>query len=178
MDNECYPSEFQWADPSKIWINEAYCLLDHWRQQKESRLVPILWNPSCDILADVEKPYKPHQNAEHLQTNGGSNGGSDEDFSNELGAIHEQDEEFQHSPPLSLSPTAAERTAHRMELSRHRYISPTAQSPVLDHACESASLFLHCNIDKYNIQPLSGTLASSHPVNHKHSTPKYLVGLT
>jgi hypothetical protein len=94
MEDQCYPSEFQWADPSKIQINEAYRLLDHWRQQKESRLVPILWNPSCDILADVKKPYKPHRNAEHLRTNGGSDGGSDEDFSNELGAIHEQDEEF------------------------------------------------------------------------------------
>jgi hypothetical protein len=137
IDEECYPPGFEWVDPSKIWINDAYHLLDHWRQQKESGLVPIIWNPSCDILADVKKPYW------HPQSTGGSHGDSTEDFSNELRAIHEHDEESQHSPPLPLSPTSAERRSHAVEISEPRFISHTAQSPISDHTCELALLCMH-----------------------------------
>jgi hypothetical protein len=29
---ECAPDGFQWADPSKIRINDVFSLLDHWRK--------------------------------------------------------------------------------------------------------------------------------------------------
>ena len=39
---ECYPPGFNWADPSKIQINEVFKLFNHWRQRKQSRLAPII----------------------------------------------------------------------------------------------------------------------------------------
>jgi len=143
MDDECYPSEFQWADPSKIRIKDAYDLLDHWRQRKEAGLAPIIWNPSCDILANVERPSRSLRNSERPRSNGDSPTGSNENFAKELDAIREQDEESRPSPSPPLSPLPAQRTSGANEPCESRDISPTIRRPIVDHSCESGSLFMH-----------------------------------
>ncbi|KAH9011565.1 hypothetical protein EDB84DRAFT_1569679 [Lactarius hengduanensis] len=71
IQEECYPPGFKWADPSKIRLNDVHDLLIYWRQRKEDGLDPLIWNPSCELLADsdLEKTSKHlparrrHQNA-------------------------------------------------------------------------------------------------------------------
>jgi hypothetical protein len=56
IDKECYPPDFKWADLSKNQISDVFQLFDHWRHQRQSGLAPIIWNSSCDILTDIERP--------------------------------------------------------------------------------------------------------------------------
>jgi hypothetical protein len=58
IDKECYPPDFKWADLSKNQISDVFQLFDHWRHQRQSGLAPIIWNSSCDILADIERPIQ------------------------------------------------------------------------------------------------------------------------
>jgi hypothetical protein len=141
MDDQCHPPGFEWADPSKIRIDEVYCLLAHWRVWKESGLAPIIWNQSCDILNEVEKPYKRLQNLDLGQSNVHSHTGSNEDFSKELEAICEHEEEFQHSTTPPPSPTPDRRASSGVEPSR--YITPTIRTHITDHGRELAFLFIY-----------------------------------
>ena len=53
MLEECYPEGFSWADPSKLWNEQVFQLLDHWRQREEDGMDPIIWNPRCKVLASM-----------------------------------------------------------------------------------------------------------------------------
>ena len=53
MREECYPEGFSWADPSKLWNEQVFQLLDHWRQREEDGMDPIIWNPRCKVLASM-----------------------------------------------------------------------------------------------------------------------------
>ena len=105
LEPECYPSGFQWADPSKIRKNDVFHILDHWRQRKESGLPPIVWNPSCDILADIDRPYKYLRSTENRWRDAdNSDSSQDEDFRKELEDIPEDDLDSQRSPSLTPPP--------------------------------------------------------------------------
>ncbi|KAF8261097.1 hypothetical protein EI94DRAFT_1705813 [Lactarius quietus] len=89
---ECYPPGFQWAHPSKIQVNEVFHLFDHWRQQKQSRFDPIIWNPSLHSSNNCE----PRRNS-----------GEEEDFGPAMAGAAEDDMEPQYSvsPPVSSIPS-------------------------------------------------------------------------
>jgi hypothetical protein len=46
----CMSDDFEWKDPSKIQIGEIFHLLDHWRDQQDQGLDPIIWVPTCSLL--------------------------------------------------------------------------------------------------------------------------------
>ncbi|KAF8265972.1 hypothetical protein EI94DRAFT_1803700 [Lactarius quietus] len=108
---ECYPPGFQWADPSKIWVNEVFHLFDHWRQRKQSRLDPIIWNPSCKIMADIERPVRRRQTRRPVHSSNNReprrNSGEEEDFGPAMAGVAEDDIEPQYSvsPPVSSIPS-------------------------------------------------------------------------
>ena len=109
MHEECYPSGFRWADPSKIRVGQVFHLLDHWRQRKESGLAPLIWNSSCELLADVEHYSEDVRNRRQIQSDHSSESDEDEeDFANQLAKISEDDSESP-SPPPSPSPHPMER---------------------------------------------------------------------
>jgi hypothetical protein len=110
IGEECFPSGFQWADPSKIRIVQVFQLLDHWRQRKNDGLTPLIWNPSCELLLNVEERPQHVRNSQQRQSGQSrsnerefhdSSSGSDteeEDFGSELGRIS-------HATPESQSPS-------------------------------------------------------------------------
>ena len=53
----CMPDDFEWKDPSKIQISKIFCLLDHWRDQQDQGLDPIIWVPTCSLLQDADGSY-------------------------------------------------------------------------------------------------------------------------
>jgi len=58
---ECVPDGFQWADPSKICVDNIFDLLEHLRQRSEHCLKPLIWESSCPLLEDVEQPSENRQ---------------------------------------------------------------------------------------------------------------------
>ena len=121
IEPECYPSGFLWADPSKIRKEAVLQIFDHWRQRKESGLSPIIWNPSCDILADIDRPYNYLRTMENRWRDADNSDSSpDEDFREELEAIPEDDLESHHSPS-STPPPAGTRS--------NSIIQPTLDTP-------------------------------------------------
>jgi hypothetical protein len=64
---ECTPDGFQWADPSKIRINDVFRLLDHWRQRQEHQLEPLIWVSSCPLLQGVEQPSEHNRGRRRRQ---------------------------------------------------------------------------------------------------------------
>ncbi len=61
IKSECVPDGFQWADPSKIRVDNIFDLLEHWRQRREHRLEPLIWESSCPLFEDVEQPSENRQ---------------------------------------------------------------------------------------------------------------------
>jgi hypothetical protein len=109
MHEECYPSGFLWADPSKIRVGQVFHLLDHWRQRKESGLTPLIWNSSCELLADVEHHSKDVRNRRQTQNDHSFDSDEEEEnYANELAKISENDSESR-SPPPTPSPHPMER---------------------------------------------------------------------
>ncbi|KAF8271899.1 hypothetical protein EI94DRAFT_1697896 [Lactarius quietus] len=108
---ECYPPGFQWADPSKIRVNEVFRLFDHWRQWKQSGFNPIIWNPSCEIMADIERPVRRKQTWRLVHSSNNReprrNSGEEEDFGPAMARVSEDDMEPQYSvsPPISSVPS-------------------------------------------------------------------------
>lgn len=89
---ECYPPGFPWNDPSHINVDAVYGLLQHWRQRKNSQLIPLIWNPSCELLSDVDLLSRRVRKPTWTQTSGDQHGSSDsdtemEDFAAELEKI-------------------------------------------------------------------------------------------
>jgi len=134
IDEECYPPGFQWADPSKIQVGQVFYLLDHWRQRQESGLTPLIWNPSCELLADAEQQSEHVRSRRDIQHDHDSeddsgeeditkklgqtdihhdhnseNDSGEEDFTKELENVFENDAESRHS-----SPNRSEASEHGM----------------------------------------------------------------
>ena len=101
IEQECYPSGFKWADPSKIQVGQVFRLLDHWRQRQESGLTPLIWNPSCELLDGVEWWSEHIQSRRDLE----SDGDSEENFASQMGRISENESEADHAQPPSPSPS-------------------------------------------------------------------------
>lgn len=98
IDEECYPPGFQWADPSKIQMGQVFQLLDHWRQRQESGLTPLIWNPSCELLANAVRKSKKIQSRGQSQSDPDSdNDSGEEDFAAQLENISEKDPEADHA---------------------------------------------------------------------------------
>jgi hypothetical protein len=55
---DCTPDRFEWKDPSKIQIDEVFCLLDHWRARQGMGLDPLIWASTCPLFQDAEKIAK------------------------------------------------------------------------------------------------------------------------
>ena len=101
--DECYPEGFSWADPSKIRIGQVFKLLDHWRQREKDGQEPLLWNSSCDLLADITdetrrvRPQRTHSESD--QSNPGSassssdTGSDEEDFGSQMAKISDKESE-------------------------------------------------------------------------------------
>ncbi|KAH8982455.1 hypothetical protein EDB86DRAFT_3086108 [Lactarius hatsudake] len=106
IQEECYPPGFQWADPSKIRLNDVHDLLIYWRQRKEDGLTPLIWNPSCELLADsdVEKS-SGHLPARRRHQNDSTSGADDEEenYARELNNIADNSS-ILPLPPLPPSP--------------------------------------------------------------------------
>jgi hypothetical protein len=111
IHEECFPSGFQWADPSKIRVGQVFRLLDHWRQRQKDGHSPLIWNPSCELLADVDQLSQPVRNQQqthaidsNLNENNGASSDEEEDFAAELDKIP-------HDPSESPSPQPTRKRA-------------------------------------------------------------------
>ncbi|KAI9430761.1 hypothetical protein H4582DRAFT_2063414 [Lactarius indigo] len=104
IEEECYPPGFQWADPSKIRLDDVHDLLIYWRQQKEDGLTPLIWNPSCELLAEAEKTSEHLPTRRRCQTPSTSNPDEEEeDFARDLNKI--SDHPSSESSPLQILPS-------------------------------------------------------------------------
>ncbi len=118
--DECFPSGFQWADPSKIRVDEVFQLLDHWKQRQKDGLTPLIWNPSCELLADVDQ-YASAQHVRNLKKKGHPNVNDretdsdteEEDFGNELGRIPSDSSSSSSTSSQSPSPSPSPSPLHR-----------------------------------------------------------------
>ncbi|KAI9439083.1 hypothetical protein H4582DRAFT_2075741 [Lactarius indigo] len=104
IEEECYPPGFQWADPSKIRLDDVHDLLIYWRQRKEDGLTPLIWNPSCELLAEAEKTSEHLPTQRRCQTPSTSNPDEEEeDFARDLNKI--SDHPSLESSPLQILPS-------------------------------------------------------------------------
>ncbi|KAH9017443.1 hypothetical protein EDB84DRAFT_1566833 [Lactarius hengduanensis] len=111
IEEDCFPSGFQWADPSKIRSGHVFELLDHWRQREKAGLTPLIWNRSCDLLADVDEPAQ-HRN-DHSDDED-----EYENFANEIRDVSSS--QPQHlSPSLLPYPSLSPRPVDRISGSSH-----------------------------------------------------------
>ncbi|KAH9010972.1 hypothetical protein EDB85DRAFT_2160497 [Lactarius pseudohatsudake] len=67
IEEECFPLGFPWVDPSKLRLVQIFQLLDHWRQRQKEGLIPLIWNPSCELLSNIDQPAQRVRNPQ--QTN-------------------------------------------------------------------------------------------------------------
>jgi hypothetical protein len=58
ISTECTPNDFEWTDPSHIKVGEIFCLLDHWRDQQEEGLDPLVWIPTCPLFQGTKAHSK------------------------------------------------------------------------------------------------------------------------
>jgi hypothetical protein len=101
ISEECYPEGFHWADPSKIRVKKVFELFEHWRQRRRSGLPPISWNPSCNLLADVDQSAEDvHIRMTKRSEPNLERDSDEEDFSGELAGINENDSESQSAHRL------------------------------------------------------------------------------
>jgi hypothetical protein len=56
ISEECFPTGFEWKDPSKIQVGEIFRLLDHWRDRQDKGVNPLIWLPTCPLFQDAEDP--------------------------------------------------------------------------------------------------------------------------
>jgi hypothetical protein len=115
IKEECFPPGFPWADPSKICSSQVLELLDHWRQREKDQLTPLIWNPSCELLADVDQLSQNIRNLQRTHTSHSrsnerddhdSSSDSDkeeEDFTADLNKISTESSFPSSSPPSPSS---------------------------------------------------------------------------
>ncbi|KAN0134075.1 hypothetical protein V8E53_008080 [Lactarius tabidus] len=135
--HECYPEGFSWADPSKLQMSQTYTLLNHWRKREAEGMVPLIWNPSCEILnggelcsenvrgcgrqqstSSPEPELPPSRSGSFAEDGSGKwpfdNSSGEENFENELGKISDNssrnDSISCRSVPLSHYPDQRQTT--------------------------------------------------------------------
>jgi hypothetical protein len=54
MSIECYPTKFNWQEPSKLLKSDTILLLEHWRHREHLGEEPIVWMPK--LLRLMEGP--------------------------------------------------------------------------------------------------------------------------
>lgn len=89
---ECYPSSFMWGDPSHMTTDNVLLLLNHWTKREKAGQIPLIWNPSCELLADVgPQPTRVWnvRSRTQIQRDPSPNADAEEDFRAELAAISE-----------------------------------------------------------------------------------------
>ncbi|KAH9014735.1 hypothetical protein EDB84DRAFT_1568013 [Lactarius hengduanensis] len=108
IEEECFPLGFPWVDPSKLRLVQIFQLLDHWRQRQKEGLIPLIWNPSCELLSNIDQPAQRVRNPQ--QTNRrrstfdepvSDHSSEGEDFANELRGLRSPSV----TPPLPPSPS-------------------------------------------------------------------------
>jgi hypothetical protein len=105
IDEECYPSGFPWADPSKIRKHQVFCLLDHWRKRQQAGLAPLIWNPSCELISGIGQQSRHVRNQKPIDGDSSSDSNSDdEDFAAQLANITEDGTEPYNYLRASPSP--------------------------------------------------------------------------
>lgn len=135
IDEDCYPAGFEWADPSKIRIGKVFELLDYWRQRRQSGLAPIIWNRSCEILADPDESAEPvHSRRPRSRKRTPESVPDEEDFSNELARISTSDSES-HPPQRTHDEPQARKPDGTVTGSESPFIQTTPSAPPL--SCES-----------------------------------------
>ncbi|KAI9437168.1 hypothetical protein H4582DRAFT_2058173 [Lactarius indigo] len=77
IDEECIPYDFEWKDPSKIWIDEVFRLLDHWRDRQDQGIDPLMWVPTCPLFNDTKQPTIHKRNIQRARPK--QSDGSDEE---------------------------------------------------------------------------------------------------
>ena len=131
IDEECYPAGFEWADPSKIRIGKVFELLDHWRQRRQSGLDPIIWNRSCEILADCDESAEPvHSRRPRSSKRTLESIPDDEDFSEELARISTHDSES-HPPRRTHEESQARESGSALTGSESPSIQASPSVPLL-----------------------------------------------
>jgi hypothetical protein len=65
---DCMPDGLEWKDPSKIQIDDIYCLLDHWKACQDSRLELLVWASTGPLFQDNNKTAKNLQASQHTHT--------------------------------------------------------------------------------------------------------------
>jgi hypothetical protein len=110
IEEECYPPGFLWVDPSKLRLVQVFQLLDHWRQRKRDGLIPLIWNPSCQLLANVDQPVprlrnpkRTHSRSSNFNEPGSDNDSEGEDFAKEIRGLRSSSAPV--TPPLPPSPS-------------------------------------------------------------------------
>ncbi|KAH9062594.1 hypothetical protein EDB83DRAFT_2315452 [Lactarius deliciosus] len=108
IEEECYPLGFLWVDPSKLRLVQVFQLLEHWRQRKRDGLIPLIWNPSCELLANVDQPVprlrnpqRTHRRSSNFNEPESDNDSEEEDFAKEIQGLHSSSV----TPPLPPSPS-------------------------------------------------------------------------
>ncbi|KAI9432718.1 hypothetical protein H4582DRAFT_2083108 [Lactarius indigo] len=116
IEEECYPLGFLWADPSKLRLVQVFQLLDHWRQRQREGLIPLIWNPSCELLANVDHPVQHIRNPKRTCRRSSKfnepesdNQSEEEDFAKEIQALHSPSV----TPPLPPSPSPSPFRRHK-----------------------------------------------------------------
>ncbi|KAH9013595.1 hypothetical protein EDB85DRAFT_2158062 [Lactarius pseudohatsudake] len=110
IEEECYPPGFLWVDPSKLRLVQVFQLLDHWRQCKRDGLIPLIWNPSCEFLANVDQHVLRLQNPKRTRSRSpkfnepeSDNDNEGEDFAKEIQDLRSSSAPV--TPPLPPSPS-------------------------------------------------------------------------
>ena len=108
IEEECYPPGFLWVDPSKLRLVQVFQLLEHWRQRKRDGLILLIWNPSCELLANVDQPVPRLRNPQRTRRRSSNfnepesdNDSEEEDFAKEIQGLHSSSV----TPPLPPSPS-------------------------------------------------------------------------
>ncbi|KAH9074355.1 hypothetical protein EDB83DRAFT_2516178 [Lactarius deliciosus] len=118
IEQECYPLGFLWVDPSKLRLVQVFQLLDHWRQRKRDGLILLIWNPSCELLANVDQPephlrnpQQTHRRNSNFNEPESDNNSEGEDFAKQIQGLRSSSVPV--TPPLPPSPSPS--PLHRNE---------------------------------------------------------------
>ncbi|KAH8982114.1 hypothetical protein EDB86DRAFT_3086427 [Lactarius hatsudake] len=108
IEEECFPVGFPWVDPSKLRLARVFQLLDHWRQRQKEGLIPLIWNPSCELLSNIDQPAHRVRNPQWTNRRRSNYdepesdySSEEEDFANEICGLHSPTV----TPPLPPSPS-------------------------------------------------------------------------
>ena len=134
INKECYPSGFKWAEPSKIHAEDAHDLLQHWRAREKSGKAPLIWNPSCDLLAGPEQRSGHSQRRRRRQSDPGSKEDSEEEsFSTRLRHISENASESERANIPSPGPSRTVAGFSETDVGHPDHTSARHCSPMSEH---------------------------------------------